>query len=241
MKQFLIYTCLLLPWTLLGSVPAAHIPETKNNQSTYALTAQLPKQSVQLSNNKELSLPGLKAYYKGFKIDLCKGLAMLPEITQQSYFSFVITPEIELCCAQRDNSVKYLKRAPNTPVTWFDVTLRLKNSDELNKKNPEPHYVWEVERRSLDEIPERIPEQAIIVLIDPKLISTLQTTEQDAAGTIFLPSLVFAQDISATELETALTFAAISSIDLDTVHTPASEIFTKSRVRDIARAAALAE
>ncbi len=242
MKQFVLHLLLLLSSASICS--ATNTPSeasASSTQRTYALTAQLPKTSILLSNTKELALPGLKAYYKGFKIDLSKGIAMLPEITHQTYFSFVVTPEIELCCSQQDNSVKYLKRAPSAPVSWFDATLRLDLSGEQDKSKIEPHYYWEIEKRTTDQIPERIPEQAIIVLIDPRHITTIQTTEQGADGTIFLPSLVFAQDASATDLETALTFAAISSIDLDTVHTPASDIFTKTRVRDIARAAALAE
>ncbi len=235
MKQFLL--------SVLFTITCCAVPciQSSENQTTYALTAQLPKISTQLSNSLELSLPGLKAYYKGFKIDLSKGLAILPEITRQTYFSFVITPEVDLCCSEQDNSVKYLKRSKTAPILWFDATLRLAVVQEGEKKLEEPWYYWDIQKRASEELPERLPEQAIIILIDPRIISTIQTTKQESVGTIFLPSIVFSQELTVNELENALTFAAISSIDLDTVHTPANEIFTKARVRDIARAAALTE
>jgi hypothetical protein len=205
--------------------------------ANYSITAQLPKACLAVSKQDEIRLPGLKAYYKGYKIDFSKGTALLPETQPQTFFSFIITPEIELVCSKNDNSISYLQRAKHAPIDWYDVSLITIITDANNKKLIEPAYQWMVEKRDTSAIPDRLPDQAIIILLNPKLIQTMSTTEQAQEGSLLLPSLVFNTETSAQELEEALTYATLSSIDLDTVHVSAAESFTKSRVQEIARTA----
>lgn len=239
MKQFIQYIYVFFPLLCLHGLAIG------TTSASYTLTVQMPKNSINLTKKKELSLPGLKAYYKGTKIDLSKGCGKVPEPepgeSVKKYFSLIITPDIELSCSRQDNSVKYLKRVPSSPILWFDATLSLTITDEQGKKLTDPYYSWTIEERSTDELPDRLPEQALIILIEPKLITRIQATKQSCEEPLLLPSIVFDDSVSTETLQNALTYAAISSIDLDTVHTPAQEMFTKTRVREIAQTAALAE
>ncbi len=225
---YLLFT--LTTWTL------------QTQQIRYTITTQLPKTCLGIGKQGDISLPGLKAYYKGYKIDLSKGSAVLPEADQKNFFSLVITPDIELVCSKNDNSISYLNRSATAPISWYDLSLVPIINDTNNKKLLEPAYYWNIEKRELKDIPNRLPDESIIILINPKLIHALQSLETTQSGSTMLPALVFNPEATAKEVEDAVTYAVLSSIDLDTVHTSANDSFTKARAKTIAStAAALAE
>jgi len=176
----------------------------------YAINLQLPHTNA--------NIPG---YYKGFKLPLKEGRALLPECKTSLVFSFVITKNLSF--AMRDRTVSSLIRNLDAPCAWYDLTLvfNTKNNEDDDDEATQD-YSWIIEKKSLDDVPKRLPLHAIVLLIDPQFIETVVDKETThTPDVINLPTIVFKElstEQLAKDFENALVAAVMNGLDLDAIH-----------------------
>lgn len=145
-------------------------------------------------------------YYKGKAISFDDNIGQIIESSCRSVFSIVITPEIKF--DSQENTTRCLKRHPEAPVRWFDMTL------SLTKQG----WKWTLEELSKKEIPLILPDHTILLKFDPACIDKLEIppkTKYDADSaheggtcTFELPHIIFKGTEKA--FEAAQTYACLS-------------------------------
>lgn len=174
----------------------------------YSIKTKLP---AAISN-----VESLPAYYKGYKVDLRDGRAEIPECGESQTFTVIFTENVEFCT--RGKTVRCLKRIKNQPYSWYDLTLSFhteKHDDEDKRV-----YSWSIEKRKENDVPERIPEHALVVLTDPDFIETLKP-EPSIPGSVdvVLPTIVFKDDLNVEEFNDTVMQTIIGpALDLDAIH-----------------------
>ncbi len=162
------------------------------------------------------ALESLPSYYKGHSINLREGRAELPECGESQTFSVIFTQNIGF--AAKGNTVRYLKLITGEPYLWYDLTLsfRTEKHDDEEKRI----YSWSVEKRNADDVPERVPEHALVVITNPDFIETLKPEISiPGAVDIVLPTIVFKDSIDPQELQESVMQAIIGpALDLDAIH-----------------------
>ena len=159
------------------------------------------------------SAAGLALYYKGYKVDLNELWAILPEYESPLTFSLIITQEIPNC-KSHGNTIRCLKLKDDQKFLWFNLTLSLCDTDKEQK------YSWTIEKKNQEEVPSRIPENGIVVLINPDYIDNLVSEPAITnTATIQLPAIKIKSTISNDELHESLIASMMAALDLDTIHT----------------------
>lgn len=164
----------------------------------------------------DISKSPISVYFLGFKIDLGEGPALLPDC-DATPCDIIIGYVSEF--TSRENNVKYLKRESENPYLWFSLQLSAdREASTENFENPIV-YKWTVTKRNPDKMSLRVPEKAIVILMDPSLVEDLQDTESiSTQGSIQLPTIKIKQSVTKEQLNDALSIAAIIALDLDTIH-----------------------
>lgn len=163
-------------------------------------------------------IPGMRAYYKGERLDLSDHWCIVPETTRTAIFSLIVTDEIGF--ATRDANVRSLQRT-HDHCRWFDLTLSITDTG----------YSWQTQELSIDEMPQRIPEHAITVLIDPEFVDKLApctdetcepTDDEKAAAVsatvIIFPQVVLKKNSDRKKFDDSLGIIALGALDIETVH-----------------------
>lgn len=152
------------------------------------------------------ALPGLRCYYKGYSYKLDDLCAVLPNEVDIGLITIIITPCVEP--VYKSHLPNHWALNESLPVRWFECT----------KKAPGE---WAIAERNRDEVPYRIPESALVVLIHPDLIAGVSAPPAEAEGTTLhnLPIIVFKQNAHYDEEEILSTICALP--DIETFHQPA--------------------
>ncbi|HBL98239.1 TPA: hypothetical protein DDZ86_01180 [Candidatus Dependentiae bacterium] len=165
-----------------------------------------------------VSIDGLCGYYKGFELSLSEGRALLPECGSPTVFSLVVTPYLTF--KMRGKTVSALVRDTTLPCAWWDLTL-IPREYEMEGEDGESikEYSWIIKPVARADMPEALPEHAVVVLIDPQFIETL--TEIPSADSINLPTLIFKSldDAKTKEaFDEAILFATMSRPDMRAIN-----------------------
>ena len=172
---------------------------------------------LQIKAPKSLSkLPGLYCYYKGLEYDLSGKWALINDEKPITALSIVITDTIEIPQHQ-GNCITYLMRGENE-CSWYDLTQTEDGS-------------WNIEKKDLTDVPQRLPKQTLILFIDPRLVETITqpaTTsfaeDTETPETITrLPLIVFKKNLTTEDFKEASDFAILAAVNLKSVHQPASQ------------------
>jgi hypothetical protein len=171
--------------------------------NSYILKLNVPSQVI--------NTQGLKAYYKGYQIDLSELWALLPECDNPLTFSILITENVDV--KAKGNTIRYLKRIEDLDFKWYDLTLTFDNA------NLENVYKWTIEERDEESAPTRISENTLVILADPLLIESLATAPaQQMNNNISMPTVMFRRDISAAEFQESLICSLMNTLNLDAFH-----------------------
>ena len=195
----------------------AYGKETINHtipQYSYILKIKLPA-AIQATSS-------IAAYYQGHELKFDTGCIMLPEKQERLAFSIIITPEVEHKAIK--NNIWYLKRIASLPCRWFDLTLTFETS-EPNKLM----YQWHIQETDINEMPLRIPDHAILIQTDPKLIDTIEAIGENNQktiscdtrsnlGTIYFPTIIFKKELTKDEFEHALIYPSLAIMDTRAIH-----------------------
>lgn len=217
-KEKLIVNIMVCILTLIGSTHAIANPANmtaKEVTYSYIMKMKLPCGITNASS--------VLCYYQGHELRCNTGCILLSEKQERLAFSLIITPEVEHKAIK--NNVWYLKRLPDLPCRWFDLTL----SFETNGQN-KLAYRWLIEERNINDVPLRIPDHAIVIQTDPTLIEKLEPSSSGCddedrtkkmlnhAITIYFPTIIFKKDLSKQSFEAACVHPLLAAIDARAIH-----------------------
>lgn len=238
MKQKLALWCALL------IIAVSNAFGTPLPSSLYLINTQLPKAITQAIHEKAVRgkkhsfLAGLSGYYRGYKIDLHEGWGLLPEVncTNVCDYSFdadcnqydnvfdyhlLIANKVEPVFGSESNAVLYWKHNPKEPCMWYHMALTIHPGND----ETEPDYSWDINRYEQEEIPTRLPENTLIILLNPEMIAYVaDKNHSHTPGIITLPTIVFR---SSTKQETwahELDESSLCAMDLEALHSKKSPL-----------------
>lgn len=193
-KKIITYLCALM-------LVISHEQLAKHGQSFILRLAYPPG----------LSMYGVTAYYKGIPYDLAEGWALIKDDQGPALLSVVIAESLEW--KAEGNMVRYLQRLPNKPFLWFDLTLSLKKTGS---------YAWNIQKRSAQEVPLRLPENTLFVELNPELFETLLTLDQEDCSAksdlITLPIIQLRKALTQEEFDAKSVYSHLASLDLKTIN-----------------------
>ncbi|MFA6066689.1 MAG: hypothetical protein WC707_05915 [Candidatus Babeliaceae bacterium] len=187
-----------------------HARAYNNTQKTtysYILKLQLPQHLLGAS--------GPWISYKGNPLSLDAHWCVIPERQEIVTCSVIISQNIKY--KSEGNNVQYLYRDENDPCAWYDLTLQTHIASPRKK---ESFPLWRIEERLLTEVPVRIPENAIIVLINPRFVDHLEEHKEKnehKKTTVRLPDIVIKQDVPLKDWNNAIHYSNLAFIDLKAI------------------------
>ncbi len=169
------------------------------------------------------TIPNLCAYYKGYAINFDENICLIRQENYINQIVLVVTPEINH--KSEGNNIKYLERIENKPCRIFYITNRLDKSNSS---------VWDFQEENIENLPLRLPECSLVVLLDPNYIDGLRTTYNHKSsdyssnknpvkanfGTlIHLPKLIIKNDIKPSEINASMNYIWLAAFDSRAIHT----------------------
>jgi hypothetical protein len=171
----------------------------QNNQSVISFV-------IKLTTSLFIKAKGLRAYYKGNPFIFNDENICIVSEKKRHTFTLIIVKDTHLI--MESNRKKYFKLKPNAPFLWYDLDLFF--DDPLDSFIKNPHYHWHINPRKPEDVSLRIPEDALIILLDPHFIEELyippysHVTNKCNALTIYLPYIKIKEHITTQEFEKAL-------------------------------------
>lgn len=163
--------------------------------------------------------PSLRGYYKGEILDLHDGWTTINEEERTNTFSLIFTDEI--IEAKDGTSTKHLERSSKKPILWYDITLTFIDNKTLT---------WNIEKKASKSVPLRLPNNAIVIRINPKFIEKISMPSRvqspDSNHILYMPTIVMKQHLTEKEesaLEENMLYGIMASLDLDRIHARTSK------------------
>lgn len=159
-------------------------------------------------------IPNLCAYYKGYTINFNENICLIRQDSFINQIVLVITPEIKH--KSEGNNIKYLERVDNKPCRVFYIINRLDKNNNCN---------WYFEEESLDNLPLRLPEGSLVILMDPKYVDCLTTegiqeiSKNSYGSLINLPKIAIKKDVKYENINTSMNYVWLASFDIRAIHT----------------------
>jgi len=193
-KEFVVYTAFMS--ALLLIMPISASPSIPSHKSILRVTPPLGM----------ATLPGLRCYYKGASYKLNELYTVLPDKADLGLITIIITPCIEP--VYKSHLPNHWILSESLPVRWFECTKKTDSE-------------WIITERKRDEVPQRIPESALVVLVHPDLVAGISAPPAESEGTTLhnLPIIVFKQNARYEEAMILSTICALP--DIETFHQPA--------------------
>lgn len=244
---------LMITWLLLGNYKAIAVNTDANlsvNNANHFLNSleaarQIPTKTAQDIPSKDTTSyifrikypdsiktqPSLRAYYKGYKYDIGH-MGIISHQSEANTLFIVITDQIKHKC--ENERIQYLERIENNPCRAFFLSSKTAqdNSDSTQ---------WQIVEENIQNIPLRLPEDALVILLNSNMIETLKENPNklvedfkknleykpnDSKRTIiYLPELIIKDGINQSQIDLAAAHASLCGIDLDAMHvSPKKEI-----------------
>lgn len=182
----------------------------------FMLTVQFPKSLK--------DIPNFRIYCEGNKIkgDINKNSKRvtfaLPEDKKRTHFTLIITEKIQF--KSEENTILYLKLADEQPYKFYSLQLIKTDPQAQEEKDSrkDPIYQWIIEEQKVSLEDGRIPDDAIIICIDPSYIEKLE-----GGNAIELPKIFIKEDAvqlagSESKFDDSWTKILLSSLDADSIH-----------------------
>lgn len=178
--------------------------------------------SVQFPKTLE-DIPQFRIYHGGNKLKSGihthgkKVTFTIPEDKRRTAFTVIITESIQF--ASEDNTIIYLKLAQNQPYKFFSIQLiKMDNGIVENDKRKEPTYEWIIEEQHINLLDSRIPDDALIICMNPNFIQGLE-----GGNSVELPKIIVKNDAvqlagSQAKFEDSYAKLLLSSLDTDAIH-----------------------
>ncbi len=196
MNLLLFRLPILFSVIFLNLTPTNAANKTSQNQITYILSLNLPE--------KIKNAPTINASYKGYRLAFENKLCYITEAKQSNNFVLVITPEVEPKIEGK--SVKYLERSKDKPCRLFYISNF--NFNDLGNLD------WTVEEEKPENLPIKLPEDAIIILMNPNYIEKIQPINSTNKNNNLkhLAEIIIKKDVSQDELDHESIYSALASM-----------------------------
>lgn len=255
---FLIAACLLMGGyrtSIAATSTATPVPSMampfNNLEIPKSGTEVKTVQSVPLKDNTSYILrvrypntitkqPNLRAYYKGYKYEI-GNMGIITDQAEANTLFIVITDQIKHKC--ENERIQYLERIANNPCRAFFLSSKTTNSDTSQ---------WQIAEENIQNVPLRLPEDAMVILLDANMIETLKESPNkfiedfkknheynpnDSKRTIvYLPELIIKENINQSQIDLASAYASLCCIDLEALHvSPKKEVkIERERIVELA-------
>jgi hypothetical protein len=168
-------------------------------------------------------IPHFRIYYGGNKIksdihvNSKKVVFSIPEDKRRTSFTVIITESIQF--ASEDNTIMYLKLAKNQSYKFFSIQLiKMENAIIENDKRKDPTYEWIIEQQHINLLDGRIPDDALIICMNPNFIQGLE-----GGNSVEFPKIIVKSDVvqlagSESKFEDSYAKLLLSSLDTDAIH-----------------------
>lgn len=182
---------------------------------SYILRLQFPH-----AISKSLILCG---YYKGEELEFDTDFCTLIQTQEAPQFAlFIAKPEHAPRPKSDGKNIYYLERRAHAPCRLFYFTRR---TSSTNAQALEGKPLWLIEEEQESNIPTRIPDDAIILLINPNYIQEVKEktadkyTEKIGATTLInLPTIILKPTLTQEQLQQASDTSLLASLDLKAIH-----------------------
>lgn len=194
----------------LGEIKFSKDIEISNNKKTnfyYKLRIKFPE-------NLE-SQYKFCAYYKGKTLDFVNDIATIEEQSEINKFILVLTKEINF--KSEGKHIVYLERKNKKACNFYYIN-GIYDQDDKNIID------WKIEKEDINKLPLRLPDKAIIILINPKFIKGLEFKKEKKRRKknlkriiIDLPTIII-KHMNKSEIENDSIRSTCASIDANVVH-----------------------
>lgn len=170
------------------------------------------------------NIPNLCAYYKGYAINFDDNICLVRQDNYINQLILVITPEINH--KSQGNNIKYLERLESKPCRVFYIT----NKIDLSKLSSG----WYFQEENIDNLPLRLPECSLVLLMDPTYVEKLALEEEheiskNSYGTLInLPKVVIRKDVNNDDIIRSMNYVWLSAFDIRAIHTKIKTYVGKS-------------
>lgn len=156
-------------------------------------------------------IPSIYGYYKGQQLTFENDMTLFFDPQQRTHFTLVITPEV--AHQATDNHIKYLRRKPDVECSVYSLDREYDPEAGTTKG-------WKIQQEDLKSLPERLPDDALILLLDPSLITSISYSKahDTKTGIINLPSIFIKTALSQEELDSAALHGILASLDINAFH-----------------------
>lgn len=170
------------------------------------------------------SLLGLPVLYKGGEYDLNrKGDFELYENQKPSSIFVIFTEYLEI---PDENNIAHLKTSPNHPYLYYKLTKTIKEVVDTNRldliKNRamiEVTETWDIEKLDATEKMLEIPDNTVIIFLDPDLVDHLEEVVWSAATTgLRLPTVVLKDNVKEQVLADLAVRMKLAFLDFRFMH-----------------------
>lgn len=184
-----------------------------NDSHSYILRIKFPPQV--------LTVPTMCGYYKGNKLIFTEDFCFIPETKACTSFSLFITkPEFAPKPKCDGNNIRYFKRRDQKPGRFFHITKKI---------NTHNNNSWKISEKNINQVPLRLPDDTIILFLDPKYIAEIKENRVLNADYVEnpsiteLPRIIIDPKINLDELSELAEISVLASCDLDAFHIPVKE------------------
>lgn len=179
-------------------------------------TATIPWYSMHINFPATFKkIPVLCGYYKGYKLEFDENLCIIPENNPAySYFTVIITEQVKYTS---EGTLEHLERLADKPCRLFHLSCRDKQ--------------WHVQEEHADNIPSRLPAEALVLLINPTLVDgfNIQSNKRTTTPIITLPTLYIKPTITQQEFDIHAIQALSASLDVNPVHSSVKKAVKKEQ------------
>lgn len=171
--------------------------------------------------------PNLRAYYKGYRYDI-SNMGIISDQSEMSTLFIVITDQIKH--KWENERAQYLERVESNPCRAFFLSSKLSTTGaDIGQ--------WQISEENIQNVPLRLPEDALVILLNSDLIETLKENpnkfveafrknleynpNDDKKTIIYLPELIIKENVTQSQIDLAVINASLGSIiDLGAIHIP---------------------
>lgn len=204
-KKYLFYIALYMLNYIIFK-PTIIFSHSDQEIVSYILKVDFPK-SIE-------KIPELCAYYRGYKINFDRDICLIRQAIPSNQFILVITSEVNH--KSEGNNIKYLERIESKPCKVFYITSKI-DKNNISK--------WSFEEENIENLPLRIPEGSLVLLMDPNYIDCLKNYEEqeiskNSYGTIItLPKIIIKKNAQANEINSSMNYIWLAAFDSNAIHT----------------------
>lgn len=153
------------------------------------------------------------AYFKGYKLEFENDLALILQHKPITNLFVVITEQVNN--KKTANNIRYLERIKNKNCRFFYVTRKFDNIAN-------EYCGWKIHEEDSKNIPIKIPEKSIVILLNPNFVSGLSYNEADNfcdnKNLISLPTLKIKSNIKQKDLNKSCLNSCMNSFNTNTMH-----------------------